>query len=48
MKKQTLSGPRSSAPRNPLVVAALFRRAGAHRKTNKAQRRADKMALRYV
>lgn len=33
-------------PRNPLVAAALFRKAGEHRKTGKAQRRQDKMALR--
>jgi hypothetical protein len=31
-------------PRNPMVAAALFRKAGAHRKTTKALRRADKMA----
>jgi hypothetical protein len=32
-------------PRNPLVAAALFRKAGEHRKTAKAQRRQDKMTL---
>ncbi len=33
-------------PRNPLVVPALRRKAGAHRKTASAQRQADKRALR--
>lgn len=28
--------------RNPLVALALFRRAGSHRKSNKAQRRLEK------
>jgi hypothetical protein len=28
--------------RNPLVALALFRRAGVHRKSNKAQRKLDK------
>lgn len=32
-------------PRNPLVAAAKFRRAGCHEKTRKAERRAEKMAL---
>ncbi|MCX9158227.1 hypothetical protein OPU71_19050 [Niveibacterium sp. 24ML] len=33
------------APRNPLVAAALMRKAGAHRKTGKALRRAERIAL---
>lgn len=33
-------------PRNPYVVAALHRKAGAHRKTNKAKRRHDKVNVR--
>ncbi|MDP1655113.1 MAG: hypothetical protein Q8K91_08705 [Hylemonella sp.] len=33
-------------PRNPLVVPVLQRQAGAHRKSGKAVRRAEKMALR--
>jgi hypothetical protein len=33
-------------PRNPLVVPALQRRAGAHRKSAAAKRQADKTALR--
>lgn len=37
-----------TAPRNPFVAAAKFRKAGAHGKTGKASRRADKMALRDV
>jgi hypothetical protein len=45
MKKQTISVPRSTAPRNPVAVAAHFRRSGAHGKTNKAQRRADKVSV---
>ena len=32
-------------PRNPHVAPALFRRTGAHRKPQKAQRRADKVLL---
>ena len=28
--------------RNPLVALALFRRAGVHRKSNKARRKLDK------
>lgn len=32
--------------RNPLVALALFRRAGVHRKTNKAQRKLDKQRNR--
>ena len=30
-------------PRNPLVPLVLFKKSGAHAKTVKAQRRADKM-----
>lgn len=33
-------------PRNPLVAPVLQRKAGAHRKSGKALRRAEKMALR--
>lgn len=33
------------APRNPLVAPARFKKAGAHEKSGKARRRADKMAL---
>ena len=33
-------------PRNPLVVAALQRRAGAHRRSASAQRQQADMALR--
>ena len=33
-------------PRNPLMAAALRRRAGAHRKPSAALRRAEKMALK--
>lgn len=38
---------RKKAPpeRNPFVAHARMRHAGAHGKTKKAQRRADKMAL---
>lgn len=32
-------------PRNPLVAAAARRKAGSHRKSEAAQRRAEKMAL---
>lgn len=31
------------APRNPLVAAVLFRKAGAHRKSKKAKRREEKV-----
>ena len=33
-------------PRNPLVTAAAQRKAGEHRKSRSAERRADKMALK--
>jgi hypothetical protein len=33
-------------PRNPLVAPALQRKAGAHRKSHKAQRQQDRQALR--
>lgn len=36
------------APRNPLVAASLFRKAGSHDKPYKAQRRADKMVIGAV
>ena len=32
-------------PRNPLVAAAAQRKAGSHRKSKAAERRAQKMAL---
>jgi len=32
-------------PRNPLVAPTLQRKAGAHRKSGKARRRAEKVAL---
>lgn len=35
-------------PRNPLVAAARFRRAGSHEKSRKAERRADKMSLQRL
>lgn len=35
-------------PRNPLVVPAAQRKAGAHRKSQAAVRRADKMALKKL
>jgi hypothetical protein len=33
-------------PRNPLVAAAAQRKAGSHRKSTSAQRRAEKMDLK--
>lgn len=33
-------------PRNPLAVAARLRQAGAHRTAPKAQRQADRLALK--
>lgn len=33
------------APRNPFVAAAHFKKAGAHRKSNKALRRAENSGL---
>jgi hypothetical protein len=35
-------------PRNPLVAAALQRLAGSHRKSQKALRAAEKLALRKL
>jgi hypothetical protein len=37
-----------SAPRNPFVAAALFKKAGSHAKPHKAVRRAQKVALGVV
>jgi hypothetical protein len=37
---------RPKKPRNPLVAPASQRKAGTHRKTRKAQRQADKQALK--
>ena len=33
-------------PRNPLVVAAVQRKAGEHRKSQSSQRHAEKLALK--
>lgn len=41
--KLKLATPR---PRNPLVALAMKRKAGAHRKSASALRRADKLALK--
>lgn len=41
--KLKLPAPR---PRNPLVAPALKRKAGSHRKSESATRRAEKMALK--
>ena len=43
MKKQK----KSPQPRNFLVKLALFRKAGSHRKSNKALRRAEKAKKLY-
>ena len=37
---------KTKSPRNPLVAAALFKKAGSHSKSFKAQRLADKMAFK--
>lgn len=36
---------KATAPRNPFVAAAKFKKAGTHRKSNKALRRVEKMSL---
>lgn len=36
----------ATKPRNPLVAPAAQRKAGSHRKSGAAQRRAEKMALK--
>lgn len=38
--------PKILKPRNPYLVAAMFRKAGAHGKSRKAERRAAKVSLR--
>ena len=38
----------SLAPRNPLVAEVLFRKAGAHGKSEKAKRREEKMKLKKL
>jgi len=43
MKRKDVRVPR---PRNGHLPAALFRKAGAHQKSTKALRRADRMSLR--
>lgn len=42
MKRKQMATPRE---RNHLVAVALFRKAGVHRKSNKAIRRAQKVAV---
>jgi len=37
--------PKILKPRNPDLVAAMFRKAGAHGKSRKAERRAAKVSL---
>lgn len=36
------------APRNPLVAEVLFRKAGAHGRSEKAKRREEKMKLKKL
>lgn len=43
MKRKQMAAPRE---RNQFVAAALFRKAGAHCKTNKALRRKQKVEMR--
>jgi hypothetical protein len=43
MKRKSCKVPKE---RNQFVAAALFRKAGAHTKTNKAKRRLEKVKLR--
>ena len=43
MKRKPIKVPKA---RNPLVAAALFRKAGSHDKSNKAKRRCEKVKLR--
>ena len=43
--RSTVSVPVAKS-RNPLVAAALFRRAGSHRKTNKSLRKLENQRLR--
>ena len=37
---------RIASPRNPFVKMALFRKAGTHRKSNKALRKAENQKVR--
>ena len=46
--KQTHTKRKPSIPRNPFVAAALFRQAGAHRKSEKSQRRHNKIQTGLV
>ena len=46
MKRQAMKLParqKAAPPRNPYVVAALFKKAGSHRKPGKALRRSETM-----
>ena len=45
MKRKTNKVPKA---RNPLVAATMFRKAGAHDKTNKAKRRSEKVKLKTL
>ena len=45
MKRKLTLDLKIPAPRNPFVVAAKMKKAGAHRKTEKAVRRAEKVDL---
>lgn len=44
--RKTKSRNKLHKPRNPLVAPVMQRQAGSHRKSGKALRRAEKMALR--
>lgn len=48
IKPLTLKVPASPKPRNPLVVPALQRKAGAHRKTTSAERTQENAALKQT
>lgn len=47
MKRKPIKVPRLKA-RNPLVSAVMFRKAGAHDKSNKAKRRQEKVMLQTL
>ncbi len=46
LKRKTSFKVSAPPPRNPLVAPARARKAGAHRKRNKALRAAEKVALK--
>jgi hypothetical protein len=48
MKRKQKVSVKIPGPRNPFVAVALFKKAGTHRKTEKAERRQEKVLMGSV